>query len=166
MSTFSAYLRETDLFNNLIPAHVALIEQICEERYYKPGEYIFHEKAHENELYLIIQGRVDVLVDPSLVSGNDQLGADPVVIEHFWPGQCFGEMALVDQGVRSGSAIARDEKTHILRIPRQELLMLCETNPEMGYRIMYNLALDLSQKVRNAGLKIREAILQNRQDSE
>jgi CRP/FNR family transcriptional regulator, cyclic AMP receptor protein len=166
MGTFASYLQETDLFNNLNSEQLQLIEEICVDLYYQPGEFIFHEKAHESELYLIIGGQVDILVDPGLVSGDQQPGADPVVIERFWPGQSFGEMALVDEGVRSGSAVARSDKTHVLRIPRQELLKLCETHPALGYRIMYNLASDLSHKVRNTGLKIREAILQNRRDSE
>jgi CRP/FNR family transcriptional regulator, cyclic AMP receptor protein len=165
MGTFAAYLRETELFYNLSPQHLGMIEKICEERFYQPGDVIFQEQSHENELYLIIQGQVDILVDPNLVSENKENNSGPAVIERFWPGQSFGEMALVDEGVRSGSAIAGAENTHVLRIPRKELLNLCEAYPDLGYRIMYNLALDLSQKIRSTGLKIREAILQNRQDT-
>jgi CRP/FNR family transcriptional regulator, cyclic AMP receptor protein len=166
MGVFSAYLKETDLFNNLNREQLALIEQICEERMYGAGEIIFEENARENELYLIIQGQVDILVDPTLVSETGSSQAAPALIGKFWPGQSFGEMALVDEGIRSGSAVAMAENTHLLRIPRRELLALCENHPDLGFRIMYNLALDLSQKIRNTGLKMREAILQNRQDSE
>jgi CRP/FNR family transcriptional regulator, cyclic AMP receptor protein len=166
MGTFAGYLKETDLFHNLSPEHLELVEQICESCVYQPGEFVFHEKSHGKELYLIIQGQIDVLIDPGLVSGDQHLNADPIVIERFWPGQSFGELALVDEGLRSGSAIVRDENTHVLRIPRQQLLDLCESNPMLGYVVMYNLALDLSQKIRNSGLKIREAILKSRQDKE
>jgi len=162
MGIYAAYLRETDLFNNLNDEQLDLIEQICQDRIYEAGEVIFRESSHDKELYLIIQGQVDILIDLSLVSDAQQPEAASAVIDRFWPGQSFGEMALVDEGIRSGSAVAQDDKTHVLCIPRQDLIHLCEKNPELGYRIMYNLALDLSQKIRNAGLKMRETILQSR----
>jgi CRP/FNR family transcriptional regulator, cyclic AMP receptor protein len=166
MGTFAAYLKETDLFHNLTDDQLDLIEHICEDRFYQPGEIIFHESTRENELYLIIHGQVEILVDPNLVSDGQETDSKPASIERFWPGQSFGEMALVDEGVRSGSAVAIDEKTHVLRIPRKELLNLCETHPELGYRIMYNLALDLSLKIRNTGLKYRETLLKSGHDCE
>jgi CRP/FNR family transcriptional regulator, cyclic AMP receptor protein len=110
MGTFAAYLRETELFYNLNPQHLGMIEKICEERFYQPGDVIFQEQTHENELYLIIQGQVDILVDPNLVSENKENNSGPAVIERFGLASAFGEMALVDEGVRSGSAIAGDEK--------------------------------------------------------
>jgi CRP/FNR family transcriptional regulator, cyclic AMP receptor protein len=166
MGVFAAYLKETDLFNNLNREQLTLIEGICEDRVYAAGEIIFEENARENELYLIIQGQVDILVNPMLVSDTESSEAAPIVIGKFWPGQSFGEMALVDEGIRSGSAVATADRTHLLRIPRRELIALCEKYPDMGYRIMYNLALDLSQKIRNTGLKMREVFLQSRQDRE
>jgi CRP/FNR family transcriptional regulator, cyclic AMP receptor protein len=165
MGTFAAYLKETDLFNNLTDGQLELIERICEDRIYQAEDIIFHENAHENELYLIIQGEVEIMIDPALVADSQDTGYPPALIERFWPGQSFGEMALVDEGMRSGSAVAKSEKTHVLRIRRQDLLDLCEAQPELGYRIMYNLAQDLSQKIRNTGLKIRETILQHRQNN-
>jgi hypothetical protein len=37
--------------------------------------------------------------------------------------------------------------------------MLCETYPQLGYRLMYNLAADLAMKIRNTDLRIREQLL-------
>ncbi|MGQ9833408.1 MAG: hypothetical protein ACUVRJ_06380 [Candidatus Villigracilaceae bacterium] len=39
--------------------------------------------------------------------------------------------------------------------------MLCETYPNLGYRLMYNLAADLAMKMRNLDLRIRENWLYN-----
>jgi hypothetical protein len=37
--------------------------------------------------------------------------------------------------------------------------MLCETYPQLGYRVMGNLAADLATKIRNADMKIRDRLM-------
>ena len=38
-------------------------------------------------------------------------------------------------------------------------MKLCDTYPEMGYRVMRNIAADLSFKIRGSDLAIREQLL-------
>jgi CRP-like cAMP-binding protein len=78
-------------------------------------------------------------------------------------GQSFGELALVDEGLRSATARVSDKETKLLVISRENLIMLCETYPQLGYRLMYNLAADLAMKMRNTDLRIREKILYGQQ---
>ena len=35
---------------------------------------------------------------------------------------------------------------------------LCEAYPQLGYRLMHNLAADLAMKIRNTDLRIREQL--------
>jgi CRP-like cAMP-binding protein len=79
-------------------------------------------------------------------------------------GQSFGEIALVDEGIRSASAIAQEDNTRLFKITRTKFLELCKSNPELGYLVMYNLSVDLARKIRNADLQIREALLYQQQD--
>jgi CRP/FNR family transcriptional regulator, cyclic AMP receptor protein len=74
-------------------------------------------------------------------------------------GQSFGEISLVDEGLRSATAEAKHKDTRLLVIPRYKLIMLCETYPQLGYRLMYNLAADLAMKIRNTDLRIREKVM-------
>jgi CRP-like cAMP-binding protein len=74
-------------------------------------------------------------------------------------GQSFGEVALVDEGLRSATARASQKDTRLLIIQREKLIILCETYPQLGYRLMYNLAADLAMKIRNTDLRIREQLL-------
>ncbi len=158
MGKFSAFLKESDLFYNLNASQLELVEEICEECSFKAGNLIVHENSRDNELYLILQGQVEIMMDPELVSPGPGHQANPEVISKLWPGQSFGEMALVDEGVRSASVRSAVD-THLLRISREKFLRLCTVYPELGYRVMFNLALDLSHKIRNAGLHIRQALL-------
>jgi len=41
-------------------------------------------------------------------------------------------------------------------IPREKLMLLCDTYPQLGYRLMRNLAADLAMKIRNTDLHVRE----------
>jgi CRP-like cAMP-binding protein len=65
----------------------------------------------------------------------------------------------VDQGLRTASARAGGRKTRLLIIPREKLIDLLEQEPELGYRVMRNVAADLAFKIRGTDLMIREQLL-------
>ena len=83
----------------------------------------------------------------------------PVTIATLRRGQNFGEVALVDQGLRSATARCAANNTQLLVIPRDKLIMLCDTYPQLGYRLMRNLAADLALKIRSTDMRIREELL-------
>ncbi|MGD0708871.1 MAG: cyclic nucleotide-binding domain-containing protein [Anaerolineaceae bacterium] len=160
MGEYIRFLRDTDIFYDLSITQLERIKDICEERNYQKDDLIFGENAHSDELYIIVAGQVNILLNPNLVASKKETRkVESEIIATLREGQSFGEIALVDQGIRSASARAGIDDTRLLFIRRDRLLLLCNSAPEMGYRIMYNLALDLSQKMRNADLRIREALL-------
>jgi CRP-like cAMP-binding protein len=73
-------------------------------------------------------------------------------------GQSFGEVALVDEGRRSAAARCTQHDTHLVIIPRDKLMLLCDTYAQLGYRLMRNLAADLAMKIRNTDLQVREQL--------
>jgi len=101
----------------------------------------------------------DELLDPSLVGDRAGSASRPTTIATLGRGQCFGEVALVDQGLLSASARSASHETRLLIIPRQSLMDLCERDPALGFRLMRNLAADLATKIRNTDLLIREELL-------
>jgi CRP/FNR family transcriptional regulator, cyclic AMP receptor protein len=160
MGKYINSLLESDLFYNLTSTQVELIEGLAEEQTYETGEIIFEENSHGNELYMILQGQVEIIVSAGIIKPEEgNVSPTPAVIANLWRGQSFGEVALVDEGIRTAGARAALPSTRLLRIPRKKFLMLCNTYPDLGYRVMFNLALDLAQKIRNADLKIRESLL-------
>jgi CRP/FNR family cyclic AMP-dependent transcriptional regulator len=160
MAGYVNILKRTDIFYDLTPMHLEMISALCEEKNARAGEVLFEENSPGNELYIIVRGEVEILLDPSLVGGaTPRRGTGPVTISTMRDGQTFGEIALVDQGVRSASARCATDNVRLLVIPRQKLLMLCETYPELGYRVMRNMAADLAFKIRNSDLSMREQLL-------
>jgi CRP/FNR family cyclic AMP-dependent transcriptional regulator len=150
-------LREVDIFQDLSESQLERVAQICEERVCHIGAVIFEENTASDELYIIADGMVDIRVDPSILGIPSQ--ADPTTITTLRRGQIFGEVALVDQGLRSASARCADNNTKLLVINRDDLISLCDQDFQMGYVLMRNIAADLSFKVRSADLMIREQLL-------
>ena len=152
------FLKQSDIFFQFTPTQLELVANICQETTFQKDDLIFKENTSSKELYIIIQGEVNIVVDPSLVGATDD-GIENRTIATMRRGQSFGEVALVDEGLRSASACAAQPDTRLLIISRDKLIMLCETYPQLGYRLMYNLAADLAMKIRNTDLRIREQLL-------
>ena len=153
-------LRRADMFYDLTPPQYEMLAAVCDEQRARLGEIIFEENTPGSEMFIIGRGAVDVLVDPSIVGGpNAKKRSGPVTIATLREGQTFGEVALVDQGLRSASARCAEGETLLLRIPRDKFLHLCESYPELGYKVMRNMAADLAFKIRGSDLAIREQLL-------
>jgi CRP/FNR family cyclic AMP-dependent transcriptional regulator len=150
-------LREVDIFQDLSESQLEQVAQICEERVCQIGDVIFEENTASDELYIIASGIVDIRVDPSILGISSQAG--PTTITTLRRGQIFGEVALVDQGLRSASARCAANNTRLLIINRDDLTALCDRDFQMGYVLMRNIAADLSFKIRSADLMIREQLL-------
>jgi CRP-like cAMP-binding protein len=154
-------LKRTDIFYDLTGPQLEMMASLCEERSVKLGELVFEENSMGDEMFVIARGSVEVLVDPSIVGGPTakKRGAGPVTIATLRAGQTFGEVGLVDQGSRTASARCAEMDTQLLVIHRDKFNKLCDTYPELGYRVMRNIAADLSFKIRGSDLAIREQLL-------
>ncbi len=159
MAQYIHVLKQTDIFYGMTATQLELVSNLCQERSYSAGDIIFPEGAASDELYVIIQGEVEIQVNPSLVGKPDTSGRLPSTIATLRRGQSFGEIALVDQGLRSATAMASQNNTRVLVLPSEKLRYLCQTYPPFGYLLMYNLAVDLALKMRSTDLLIREELL-------
>lgn len=149
-------LKQADIFFEMTTTQLELIASICEEKHYQTGDVIFAEHTPGSELYVIANGEVEIQIDPTLVGRGDGTGA--FTIATLRRGQSFGEVALVDEGIRSASARCSQHDTHLVIVPREKLMLLCDTYPQLGYRLMRNLAADLAMKIRNTDLRVREQL--------
>ncbi len=152
MSSFVSILKQSDIFYQFTPTQLELVANLCNEVVFADGETVFEENSSSKELYVIANGEVKILI-------NSSTGKKGTVVAILRRGQSFGEVALVDEGLRSASARAGEKDTRLVVIPRDRLLMLCETYPQLGYRLMYNLSADLAMKIRNTDLRIRDQVL-------
>jgi CRP-like cAMP-binding protein len=95
-------------------------------RHLEAGEKIFLEDDAADAMYMVRSGRVDVITYGT-------------VLENVRPGGIFGEMALIDDGVRSVAAIAT-EPTEVVIIDKPAFLAIIRNEPQFALRVMSLLA--------------------------
>lgn len=153
-------LSQADIFDEMTTTQLELVSSICDERHYQAGDVIFEENTVGNEMYVIASGAVDIQVDPAVIGSEGHQGS--FTIATFRRGQVFGEVSLVDEGLRSASARCTLNDTHLIVLPRDRLMLLCDQYPTMGYKLMRNLAADLAMKIRHTDLQVREQLTWSR----
>lgn len=150
-------LSTTEIFDNFTEAQLTLVAALCTPVTYNQGHVLLTEYDQSDEMYIIGRGGVEVLVNPTTVgSAAPSADAEPVVLTELRQGQVVGEVALVDQGVRSATIRVSRDDTLLLRLRRDQLMRLCETYPVLGFRLMRNLASELATKIRNTDWLVRQ----------
>ncbi len=160
IAEYSHVLRQADIFYDLTDDQLDMVSALCTEIVPQTNEIIFEENSRGDELYVVANGAVDILVNPTLVqSSANRQSTEPLTIATVRRGQTFGEISLVDQGLRSAAARCAARKTRLLLLPRDGLIQLCDQYPDLGYRLMRNIAADLAFKIRGTDMAIREKLL-------
>jgi pimeloyl-ACP methyl ester carboxylesterase/CRP-like cAMP-binding protein len=139
------FLAHSDVGTNLnLPQRTRLAAQ-CRQRVYPTHTNIVSADETGSELYIVQGGTVEVWSDPEnpgRPSGKSRRVAT------LRPGQITGELAMLDQGLRSADLIAGPEGATVLALDRQRLLALCEDDAVLGTRLLWNIATAMSQRVR------------------
>ena len=155
---YTYVLEQVDIFQDLTTEQLALINEICNEQSYNQGEVIFEENSPSREFCIIMDGEVEIQVDPDTI-GSGQNDYQPSTIAVLRRGQSFGEVAIVDPGVRSASARCGSKTCKLLVIDRDDFLKLLSDDYQMGFVIMRNFAADLALKIRQTNLLVRESLM-------
>ena len=142
-------LKRVSIFSGLSDDQLQSIASICREEAHSKGDVIVREKEPSNDLYVIREGAVEVAL------GSSAMAAGPTPIVNLGTGQIFGEVALVDRGLRSATVTATADGTVLYAIGRDDFVKLCDKDTRIGYIVMGNIAADLSFKLRHYNLAWR-----------
>lgn len=150
-------LKSTDIFDTLEDEQLERIAAICAEANLTQDTIIFGENTPGDEMYIVVRGAVAIQVDPKILGLETETG--PTTIATLGRGQVFGEVVLVDRGLRTASAKVVQDNTQLLIIRRDDLLELCEKDYKLGYLLMRNIAAEMAFKIRGTDLLVREQLL-------
>ena len=114
-------LKQADIFHLFTPTQLELVASLCHEKIYSEGETIFIENSQSDELFIITNGEVNILLDTQITESTSAEKPLPVIIATLRTGQSFGEIALVDRGLRPATARAAQSQTRLLIIPRENI---------------------------------------------
>jgi CRP/FNR family cyclic AMP-dependent transcriptional regulator len=136
-------LKTIEMFANLSADQLNKLAALFEEKTFRADEVIFKQGTEGDSFFIIQEGFVEIVVERERTLVN--LG----------PGQIVGEMALVDRGTRSATVRAATDATIVYLMSSEKFEELCETDTAIGYRVMRNIAADLSFKLRHRNLEER-----------
>lgn len=147
MSEIESFLKRIEMFIGLSDEQLKKVANFCQEVQTEETRIIIERNDPADSFYLIQEGTVEILTAGTEASDD----ADPSIVVTLGKGQCVGEMALVDSGNRSASVRAATGTT-LFKVDCGAFRNLCETDTDLGYKVMRNIATDLSFKLRYRNL--------------
>ena len=128
MTGTAAMLRKTSLFAGLIASEAESVVATAKERSFAAGETIIKEgDPGAQAFYLVVSGAVEAR------KGDTSLA-------RFGPGGYFGEMALLLEDTARTADVIATEATTCLAVTRWDLRALITSHPDVGVKIMGELA--------------------------
>ncbi len=131
------------IFRSLSPEDFDKITGLGQRLSFAAGDVIFTEGDEPDYLYLVDTGQVSIAIQR--FDRHEELSL-------LGPGDCFGEMAILQNAKRSTTARAVTD-TELLRVDKDTFLSLLNADPDLARRI------DAVIAERSAELGIKEALL-------
>lgn len=138
-------LRASELFQGLSDDELAIIARMAREETFEPEARIFSEGEPAESLYIVVRGRIAILID--LGQGRQ------TVVDTVGPGDSFGWSALVPPFVYTASAACAQAAT-VLVIPGDGLRELCQQHCRTAYAIMERVAGVISTRLSDTRLRL------------
>lgn len=134
----TAMLGRQPVFDNLTNRELKRVERIVHRRMFAATETVIQAWVPRSGLFVVESGSVDVV--RRLSSGES------VVIGSLGPGELLGEFAILDDSPRSTSIVAA-EPSNMIGFFRPDLMDLIETDPTLGFKILYRVSQIMSTRL-------------------
>ena len=137
------------LLENFSPAEVRLLSHFMGVYRAEPGSEIIREGDGGDFMLMLIEGKVEVLK-------RDRWNT-PQLIAVVETGKTLGEMSMIDGEPRFATCMAA-EATVIAVLTRENLARIIVEQPMLGAKILMELVLMLSQRLRSTGTRLLEVL--------
>lgn len=141
-------LKQAPIFSLVATEDLRMVARSLEQEHFYRGDRIFEINDQGDHLYLLVSGSVGITIDPDPNSRN--------FIATLGPGDCFGEMNLLDDLPRSATAHVLEDSM-VLTLEKSRLRGLILSYPEISIGMLRSLSL----KVREANQRALDSRQQN-----
>lgn len=149
-------LLQIPVFQNLNIFEAQTFLEIVSIRTFQEGEFIFHEGDTGDCLFVILEGKVDIVKEINTEYSK--------TLASFEPNTAFGEMTLIHEEIspRSASALAQ-ERTRLLMVFKEDFQKLIDFGSIIAYKVTLNICRLLSERLKKADQELIDLI--NRADN-
>lgn len=127
----SSLLEQVPLFSGLSPDDLLVLERSAQPRSFPRHTIVLSEGDLTDTLYVVVSGRLRVYCC------NDE--GKEITLNDLQPGDCFGELALLDASQRSASVMTT-EACRCLVISSGAFREVLRQSPELAFNLIRNLA--------------------------
>ncbi len=120
-------LAKNELFEQLTEEDRTQLAKVVDRRELKAGTTLFQAGEPGESLFVVSAGEVELYI-------KDTAG-QKIVLTVARDGEIFGELALLDRGARTATALALVD-TVLLELDRDDLLLLFQKTPEAAVRLL------------------------------
>jgi CRP-like cAMP-binding protein len=139
-------LAEVGVFAGFNATDLKAIEPYLNRATYPAAAVIFRESEVGNEVLIITKG---------IASAYLQIPNTNIRLATFAPGTIFGELAILDEGVRSATVVA-DTELVCRTLTTSNFAALCAKSPSIAIRLLAAIARELSGRLRTANRTIHQ----------
>jgi len=120
-------------------ATVAFLTDLTREENFPAGATVLREGEAGNRVFFLQRGRVRII---------KALGRpEEAVLAEMGPGECFGEMSLVESVARSASVVTLDDTT-AFTLKGSDFHRLYKQRPDQYGIVVLNIARELARRLR------------------
>ena len=131
------FLENVSLFAFMNEEQLQALARIMSERWEEDGEYLCHQGDEGDEMYIIVQGDVDIV---------KEAGDEHQIIYQAKKGEAIGEMQVLSRSARAAAMRCKGD-VHLLVIEGAKFRSLMHQYPDMSDRVIQMLV----QKLAAAG---------------
>ena len=147
-------IRQMAFFADLNEAELDVLSRVLGHRKLEGLSYVFRKGDVAQHCYFVLNGEVEVLVE----------GADnrPKQVASLEPGALFGEIALVDGGLRSAACRAGIGGAELAVLGREEFDRIFNAGNPFAYKLMDLIGQRVVDRVRAAAGDLLQVVLAER----
>lgn len=131
------------IFHGLSDEQQVIVRSALTKKQFNNNDWVVKESQDADAMFIIVQGQVSIWKRRGRYYQGEKIG-------QLGPGDCFGEMCLIDCQARSASVRA-DTKLVLYKLPYMAMVDLYEQHPRLYALLILNIAREISRRLRKKG---------------
>ncbi len=137
-------LQDIPIFHDLNATERAQLAEVIRVREYKPGDVILHQGKECRNLWIVVEGKCEVVRHIGTDGANEE---EPVMLALLEPYSQFGEMSFFHPAPHSADVRAKT-RVKLFRITRVDFQDLIDEGVTAAYKLAHTAVQSMAQRLR------------------